>query len=97
MGLAVLVCNCHNSAPLAREFLVSHGHDSSMPRFYRGDEARAWVNKNNLSDLISYLSNQSTFIIFVGWDKKKNVYWADINLPSAKEKIKAESILERFG
>lgn len=97
MSLVVLACNCANSLPMARSFLSSHHHPNpfSVP-VYRGEEAKGWAKKNNLSDISAYLSKQSSYVIFAGWDKSKRVFWADINLPSPKESIKADSLISRF-
>lgn len=97
--IVALACNCHNSIPMIRSFLSSHHYPNPFSvTVYQGEEAKGWANKNSLTDISTYISKQSSYVIFAGWDKReKKVFWADINLPSPKESIKAESIISRFG
>lgn len=97
MSLVGLVCNCSSAEPLIRQSLKAWGHPNPFAvRLYRGDEAKAFVNKNNLSDLIDHLNRFSSYCIVVGWGDDKVVHWADLNLPSVDAQTKAELIVETF-
>lgn len=92
-----LICSCHNSTSVIRNFLSSHGHpDPFSVKLYKGEEAKAWVNKNNISDIQNYLAMHSSFAILVGWGENKQIHWADINSNYLPERIKGEAIVERF-
>lgn len=97
MSLVTLACNCASAEPLLRKSLASWGHPNPFAvRMYKGDEAKAWVNKNQLNDLILYLGKHNSYAIVCGWGENKQVHWSDINLPSVDGKIKAKLIVETF-
>ena len=95
--LTALACNCSSSVPLIRQFLSSRHHPDpfSVP-LLKGEEAKGWVNKHNLTQIQAHLNRHSSFAIIVGWDNPENVHFADIALSSPQENLKAQSIVETF-
>lgn len=97
MSLVGLVCNCSSAEPLIRQSLRAWGHpDPFAVRLYRGDEAKAFVNKNHLNDLIAHLNRNSSYAIVMGWGDDKVVHWADLNYPSVASTADAKIIVETF-
>ena len=95
--IIALTCACHSAQPLVRRFLASQHHpDPFSVKILVNEEAKGWVNKNNLTDIQDYLKTRSSYALIVGWGEDKKVHWADIQNSYPAEKIKAEAIVERF-
>lgn len=95
--IIALTCACHSAEPLVRRFLSSMHHPNPFDvKIYKAEEARGWVNKNNITDIANYLKTRSSYALIVGWGKDKKVHWADIQNSYPAEKIKAEAIVEKF-
>ena len=63
---------------------------------FKGEEAKAWAEKNDLPKIRSYIENHSSYVIVVGWTSKKDLDWVDINNADSERQIRAEMLLERF-
>lgn len=101
MSLAILVCDCAGSIPFARSFLkraLPPQVDPFSVPLLKGKEAKLFAQNHGLDDLALHLSRVSSFSVVVGWvpATPSQVYWADFNLPSPEQTIKAEAIVERF-
>lgn len=95
--IIALACACHNSQPMIRKFLASQHHpDPFSVKIYVNEEANGWINKNNITDIQNYLKTRSSYAIIAGWGQDKKVHWADINNHYPAERIKAETIIEKF-
>lgn len=92
-----LSCNCHAAPGLFRQFLFGGKVPNYMKvPLFKGEEAKAWVEKNNLPKIRSYIENHSSYVIVVGWTSKKDLDWVDINNADSERQIRAEMLLERF-
>lgn len=95
--IIALSCACHSAEPLIRRFLSSHHHpDPFSVKIYKAEEAKSWVNKNNITDIQNYLKTRSSYALIVGWGENKQIHWADIQNSYPPEKIKAQAIVEKF-
>lgn len=95
--LVALICNCHSAPSLVRQFLFSQRHPNpSSVHFYRGEEAMSFAKRHSLKDVVEHLHNRSSYAVLVGWDELGNLDWADINLSTAEQILKAEVIVKRF-
>lgn len=97
MPIVGVMCNCHASEPLFRQFLFSNhvANYLSVPVF-KGDKAKQWAKDNNLSDLKTYIDKHSSYAVIVGWTNTKDVAWEDINNVTPERELRAEMLLERF-
>lgn len=92
-----LSCNCAAAPGLFRQFLfANHVPNYMKVPLFKGEEAKAWADKNDLPKILSYIENHSSFVLVVGWTSKKDLQWVDINNADSERQIHAEMILERF-
>lgn len=101
MSLVLLVCECAGSIPFARTFLkraLPANVDPFSVPLLKGKEAKLWAERHDLTSLSAHLDRLSSFAVVAGWDAgdTTQIYWADFNLPSPEQKIKAEAIIEKF-
>lgn len=94
-----LLCNCHGSPGLFRQFLFeNHVPNYMMVPTRQGDKAKDWAKSTNLTAVYSYTTNHSSYVLILGWSKSdfSDLEWADVNNSNPEIRLRAEMILERF-
>lgn len=93
-----LICDCHASLPLFRQFLQGyHVSDYLSVPVYRGGKAKGYAESYELADVSAYIKRHSSFVIILGEDEETGeVDWVDINNAKLSQELKAKAILEHF-